>query len=132
MLTETDLKTLLEIVASKLKGETQQDDKTMIMERTIKLVAGLPNHSKTQEILTNSFIDQLWESLDHPALLYMGNDFKWRRPDGSFNVGDISTPKLFITDRIIEHAHPETRSCRYTLFSHSQASNYCSRCSTRP
>ena len=81
-----DLKTLFQIVSAKVKGETQMDDKTMIMERTIKLVAGLPNHSKTQEILTNTFIDELWNSLDHPPMLYMGDQFKWRHADGSFNV----------------------------------------------
>lgn len=74
------------MVAIKLKGETQSDDKTMLMERTIKLVAGLPDHSKLQEVLTNSFIDKLWNSLDHPPMLYMGDDAKWRRPDGSGNV----------------------------------------------
>lgn len=58
----------------------------MLMERTIKLVASLPNHSRTQETLTNSFIGKLWDSLDHPPLLYMGDEYKWRRPDGSFNV----------------------------------------------
>jgi linoleate 10R-lipoxygenase len=88
----SDLKTLKDIVHAKLRGETQQDDKTMIMERTIQLVAGLPNHSKTQEILTNSFIDQLWNSLDHPPLLYMGDQFKWRQPDGSNN--NPMMPKL--------------------------------------
>jgi hypothetical protein len=81
-----DLKTLAALVSAKVKGETQQDDKTMIMERTIQLVATLPNHSKTQEILTNDFIDKLWYSLDHPPLLYMGNQFKYRNPDGSNNV----------------------------------------------
>lgn len=58
----------------------------MIMERTIKLVAGLPDHSKTQEILTNSFIDKLWYSLEHPPLIYVGPESKYRRPDGAFNV----------------------------------------------
>lgn len=82
-----DLKTLLDIIKAKAKGEVHQDDKTMLMERTIQLVAGLPSHSRTQETLTNSFIDKLWDSLDHPPLLYMGDEFKWRRPDGSFNVG---------------------------------------------
>jgi linoleate 10R-lipoxygenase len=62
------------------------------MERTIALVAGLPNHSRTQETLTNSFIGQLWDSLDHPPLLNMGDEYKWRRPDGSFNV--IYSPVL--------------------------------------
>lgn len=58
----------------------------MLMERTIQLVAGLPDYSKTREVLTNSFIDKLWNSLDHPPLLYMGDQFKWRNPDGSNNV----------------------------------------------
>lgn len=74
------------IISGKLKGETQQDDKTMIMEKTIALVAKLPNHSKTQEVLTNSFIDKLWNSLDHPPLIYVGPDSKYRRPDGWGNV----------------------------------------------
>jgi linoleate 10R-lipoxygenase len=58
----------------------------MLMERTIQLVAGLPDHSKTQEILTNSFIDKLWYSLEHPPLIYVGSESKYRRPDGAFNV----------------------------------------------
>jgi linoleate 10R-lipoxygenase len=82
----SDLKTLLDIIRAKLKGEVHQDDKTMVMERTIALVAGLPDHSRTQETLTNSFIGKLWDSLDHPPLVYMGEEYKWRRPDGSFNV----------------------------------------------
>lgn len=81
-----EIKTLIDIIIAKLKGETQQDDKTMIMERTIQLVAGLPDHSRTQEILTNSFIDKLWNSLDHPPLLYVGPESKYRRPDGWGNV----------------------------------------------
>ncbi|KAF4981845.1 hypothetical protein FZEAL_2424 [Fusarium zealandicum] len=80
-----DFKTLLEIVSSKLKGQTQQDDKTMIMERTIQIVAGLSDHSKVQEVLTNSFIDQLWNSLEHPPMLYMGDKYRFRQPDGSLN-----------------------------------------------
>lgn len=82
------MKTLKDIIAAKIKGETLQDDKTMIMERTIQLVATMPNKSKRQEVLTNSFIDKLWNSLDHPPLLYMGDEFKYRQPDGSYNVRD--------------------------------------------
>ncbi|RSL65910.1 hypothetical protein CEP54_004049 [Fusarium duplospermum] len=93
-----DLKTLLEIVKAKAKGETQQDDKTMIMERTIQIVAGLNDHSKVQEVLTNSFIDKLWNSLDHPPMLYMGDQYRFRQPDGSLNnpympkLGAAKTP----------------------------------------
>ncbi|KAG5949373.1 hypothetical protein E4U53_005905 [Claviceps sorghi] len=93
-----DLKTLKDIIAAKLTGTTLQNDKTMIMERIIQLVATMPRKSKRQEALTNSFIDQLWNSLDHPPLLYMGNEFKYRQPDGSNNnplfpkLGAAGTP----------------------------------------
>lgn len=87
MLTNSaEIKTLIDIITTKIKGETQQDDKTMLMERTIQIVAGLPTHSKTQEILTNSFIDKLWNSLEHPPLIYVGPETKYRRPDGMYNV----------------------------------------------
>lgn len=86
-----DLKTLKAIIVSKLKGETQADDKTMLMEKTIKLVAALPNGSKRQEVLTNMFIDELWYSLDHPPLLYMGDEFRFRQADGSNNVSIFSS-----------------------------------------
>jgi hypothetical protein len=58
----------------------------MIMEKTIQLVAALPSGSKRQEMLTNVFIDELWYSLDHPPLLYMGDQFRFRQADGSNNV----------------------------------------------
>ncbi|KYK60784.1 heme peroxidase [Drechmeria coniospora] len=93
-----NVKTLMEMVMAKLKGETQQDDKTMIMERTIQMVATMPNHSARQEVLTNLFIDKLWNSLDHPPLLYHGDQFRYRQPDGSNNnplmpkLGAAGTP----------------------------------------
>ncbi|TDZ29567.1 Linoleate 10R-lipoxygenase [Colletotrichum spinosum] len=84
-----DFKTLLQIVKSKVKGRVKgnkiQDDKTMIMERTIQIVAKLPHNSGLREKLTNAFIEELWNSLEHPPLLYMGDDFKYRRADGSYN-----------------------------------------------
>lgn len=75
----------------------------MIMERTIQLVATMPDKSKRQEILTNSFIDQLWNSLDHPPLLYMGDEYKYRQPDGANNVSNCANHvfKLIRIDIII-------------------------------
>ncbi|KAF4508626.1 hypothetical protein G6O67_004977 [Ophiocordyceps sinensis] len=93
-----DLVTLKDLVKAKLKGETQADDKTMVMERTIQLVATMPNRSTRQEVLTNVLIEQLWSSLDHPPLLYMGDEFRYRQPDGSNNnplmprLGAAGTP----------------------------------------
>ncbi|TFB06849.1 Linoleate 10R-lipoxygenase [Trichoderma ghanense] len=103
-LTFSDLKTLKAIIVSKLKGEMQADDKTMIMEKTIQLVARLPGSSKRQEKLTNIFIDELWYSLDHPPLLYMGDQFRFRQADGSNN--NPLMPKLGAAGT------PYSRSCR--------------------
>ncbi|KAI2640055.1 linoleate diol synthase [Xylaria nigripes] len=84
-LTRKDLKTIKEIVMAKLKGQQLIDDKTMIMERTIQLVAGLPHGSRLRAELTNNFINELWNTLDHPPLLYVGEKFEYRQADGSWN-----------------------------------------------
>lgn len=80
------MKTLLEVIKAKLKGDGITDDKTMIMERTIQLVAKLPKDSKNRVKLTDDFIGQLWNSLDHPPMIYVGDKYMYRRADGSFNV----------------------------------------------
>jgi cytochrome P450 len=84
-LSMTDIKALLHVVKAKLKGETVTDDKTMIMEKLIALVAGLPHQSMLREKLTNNLIAQLWNSLEHPPMLYVGDKFRYRIPDGSNN-----------------------------------------------
>ena len=86
---ETDVKTLVDMVRNKLKGEGITDDKTMIMERVIALVADLPHQSKLREELTNTFLNELWHSLEHPPLLYVGNEYSYRTADGSNNVSYI-------------------------------------------
>ena len=75
------------MVKNKLTGHGITDDKTMIMERVIALVADLPHQSKLREELTNSFLTELWDSLDHPPLLYVGDLYRFRTADGSHNVG---------------------------------------------
>lgn len=100
----------------------------MIMERTIQLVSMMPAKSKRQETLTNSFIDQLWNSLDHPPLLYMGDEFKYRQPDGSNNVRLLKDPYFNLHSNpsgFCSH-YPESIAakarCRwYAIFTHSQA-----------
>ncbi|KAF9893021.1 hypothetical protein FE257_012432 [Aspergillus nanangensis] len=92
-----DFNTLKEVITTKVKGE-HIDDKTMVMERIIQLVSGLPGNSKTRDDLTHMFLDQLWSSLPHPPLSYMGNDYAYRSADGSNNnptlpmVGAANTP----------------------------------------
>lgn len=61
------------------------DDHTMLMERIIGLVAGLPSKSRTRVLLTDQFINELWYSLDHPVLNYIGEKYSYRSADGSNN-----------------------------------------------
>lgn len=83
---QLDFRTLLVLIRSKLRGEQLIDDRTMIMERVIQLVSNLPRHSKTRLELTDNFLNELWYSLDHPPLLYIGEEFQYRRADGSYNA----------------------------------------------
>lgn len=68
------------------------------MEKLMQLVAGLPSNSKLRVDLTNSFIDELWNSLQHPPMTYMGDKYTYRQPDGSHNnvmyphLGAANTP----------------------------------------
>lgn len=67
------------------------DDKTMIMERVIQLVSNLPSDSGNRVVLTNNFLNELWYSLDHPPMLYVGERFQYRMPDGSHNVSAMGS-----------------------------------------
>ncbi|KAL8871724.1 MAG: hypothetical protein Q9174_002501 [Haloplaca sp. 1 TL-2023] len=68
------------------------------MEYLMQLVAGLPSNSKLRVDLTNSFIDELWNSLQHPPMSYMSDKYMYRQPDGSCNnvmypmLGAANTP----------------------------------------
>lgn len=61
------------------------DDKTYLMERIIELVSELPPNEKKSDTLTNSFLTQLWNDLEHPPNSYLGYDFSFRKADGSNN-----------------------------------------------
>ncbi|GIJ87821.1 hypothetical protein Asppvi_006734 [Aspergillus pseudoviridinutans] len=102
-----DFKTLKEVIESKLPGAQLVDDKTMLMERIIQLVSRLPHNSKHREELTNAFLTELWDSLPHPPLSYMGNDYAYRSADGSNNnptlpwLGAANTPYARTTAPLI-------------------------------
>lgn len=76
---------MLTVVKSRLTGEQLTDDKTMIMERVIQVVADLPDNSRLREELTNTFLNELWGTLDHPPLRYVGEPHRFRLADGSGN-----------------------------------------------
>ncbi|PYH67779.1 peroxidase/cytochrome P450 family protein [Aspergillus vadensis CBS 113365] len=77
-----DLRTLIQLVKSKGKPI---DDRQMLMEKVIAIVAMLPRTSKSRQRLTGILVDQLWQSLEHPPLSYFGNKYQYRTPDGSYN-----------------------------------------------
>lgn len=56
------------------------------MEKLIGITASLPAGSKNRLKLTHKIIDGLWNSLQHPPLSYLGDQFEYRTPDGSNNV----------------------------------------------
>ena len=82
----SDLKTLKNMAISKIKGEKIVDDKTMMMEKVIQLVANLPSNSKLRVELTNGFLGELWYTLEHPPSIYVGEEYQYRKADGSCNV----------------------------------------------
>ncbi|MCJ1396496.1 hypothetical protein MMC18_009386 [Xylographa bjoerkii] len=61
------------------------DDEKYLTERVIQLAASLPNGSKAASDLTDTLIETLWDSLKHPPVSSLGNQFKYRTADGSNN-----------------------------------------------
>ena len=86
------------------------DSQVVKIERVIRLIAKLPETSVARQKVTGVLVEKLWDSLQHPPMDYLGEDYKYRHPDGSFNVG--SHPRisnLLIFDLVQEHHIPEPR-----------------------
>ncbi|KAF3911342.1 hypothetical protein ABW21_db0208860 [Orbilia brochopaga] len=90
----TDIRTLREVLQQRATGDLV-DDKTYITERIVQLVADLPNGSRNRIIVTNDFIDRLWNRREHPPQTYLGEKFNYRQADGAYNV-------CYVTDNGLE------------------------------
>jgi linoleate 8R-lipoxygenase/9,12-octadecadienoate 8-hydroperoxide 8R-isomerase len=66
-------------------GGRPMDDRTYIMERVVRLASRLLLASYAGKRVTNSFLTQFWNNLKHPPLSYLGEDFMYRKADGSNN-----------------------------------------------
>lgn len=92
-----NVQTLLSVQKEKLMGGLT-DDKTYLMEGLIKVAAALPDGSKTRDTVTHSFLEQLWNDLQHPPQSYLGEKYQFRSADGSNNslinpqIGAAGTP----------------------------------------
>lgn len=92
-----DLKTAIQILDAKVGGKPQ-DDRKMLMEQIIQIVAALPDHSAHRVNLSRLLQSEIWNSLAHPPLTYLGDEFRYRSADGSNNsylypkLGAANTP----------------------------------------
>lgn len=77
--------TLIELVKTIATGE-KIDDKHYFMERLIKLASALPLTSKNGTMITTSLVTKLWSDLPHPPSTLLGEEYNYRRADGSYNV----------------------------------------------
>lgn len=82
----------MELIKGKVSGNGIVNDRTMLMERIIQIVAKLPHNSKNRVKLTDAFIAELWNSLDHPPQIFIGDKYMYRRADGSYNVSLNAEP----------------------------------------
>ncbi|KAI1880063.1 hypothetical protein JX265_001684 [Neoarthrinium moseri] len=88
------------------------DDRTYLYEDIIRLAASLPNGSGLRDELSGQFIKTLWGNLEHPPISYLGDQFKYRTADGSYN--NIMYPQLGAAGshyaRSVNSQHAHTRA----------------------
>lgn len=77
---------------TKLLDGGMVDDRKYQMESIIQLAASLPPGSDALNGLGNSFIKLLWDNLEHPPLSILGEPYKYRQADGSYN--NVVFPQL--------------------------------------
>lgn len=80
-----DAATLIELAKTTATGQ-KIDDKSYFMERLIKLASALPLTSKNGTMITTSLVTKLWSDLPHPPSTFLGDEYNYRRADGSYNV----------------------------------------------
>ena len=62
------------------------------LEGYIQVATSLPADSDERRVLSRSLIRPLWNDLRHPPLSYLGNKYRYRQADGSYN--NIMHPQL--------------------------------------
>ncbi|EAW25699.1 peroxidase/cytochrome P450 family protein [Aspergillus fischeri NRRL 181] len=86
-----DLRTIHELGQTAFNGGLV-DDRKYLIENIIQVTASLPNTSALRGKITDAFVSTLWDNLQHPPLSYLGDQFKYRTADGSYN--NIMYPHL--------------------------------------
>lgn len=78
-----DLEGLLTIIKDAALNEPL-DDKEYLMESMVAVASRMPD-AKLQKKVTNTFVTTLWNDLEHPPQTLLGDEYKFRQPDGSQN-----------------------------------------------
>lgn len=86
-----DVRTLIDVAKSTVTGDPI-NDKTLLMERLLKLASELPANNKESGLLSNELVQQLYDNLQHPPVAQLGNEYRYRAADGSFN--NVMAPKV--------------------------------------
>ena len=86
-----DIRTLIDVAKTVVTGDPI-DDKTYLTERLLKVASELPTNSKDGMKLSNLFVQQLYDDLQHPPIAQLGDKYRYRTADGSFN--NIKSPQL--------------------------------------
>ena len=87
----SDIGTLIDYAKITVTGDPI-NDKTYFTERLLKVASELSVNSKEGITLSNKFIQQLYDDLQHPPVAQLGDKYKYRTADGSFN--NITSPQL--------------------------------------
>ena len=87
----SDIGTLTDLAKTVVTREPI-NDKTYLTERLLKVASELPTSSKEGTKLSNLFVQQLYDDLQHPPVAQLGDEYRYRTADGSFN--NINSPQL--------------------------------------
>ena len=87
----SDIPTLVDYVKAAVTHDPL-NDKTYLTERLLKVASELPTNSKEGITLSNKFVQQLYDDLQHPPIAQLGDQYRYRTADGSFN--NITSPQL--------------------------------------
>ncbi|PKX88947.1 cytochrome P450 [Aspergillus novofumigatus IBT 16806] len=66
------------------KNSTRQH--SIEVENISQDTVSLPNTSGLRGKITDAFVSTLWDNLQHPPLFYLGDQFKYRTADGSYDA----------------------------------------------
>ncbi|KAA1469100.1 linoleate diol synthase, partial [Dentipellis sp. KUC8613] len=94
-------------VLDAIKNVNALDDRKMLLEHILTILSNMPPGS-IQNRVQNSVIEMLYNDLSHPPPTYLGDEYKYRKADGSFNnisdpnMGKAGTPYA----RSVQQQHP--------------------------